>query len=163
MTLAQESVHQRTEDGVSRAYHRGRSICRPAPMFCRLTRWLFLPFACLLATHAFAAENPYDRAAAAARTQYKVNAAKCRDPDPEARAACLKLAKAGAHAALSRTYGDAVASAKAVYARSSARCKPMSVAERRRCLHIARAERNIALGKAEEIRSAPLAMGPSNN
>lgn len=132
-------------------------------MHCRLSRWLLLPVACLLALHALAAENLYDRAAAAARMQYKDNAAKCRDPNPEARATCIKLAKAGAHAALSRTYGDAVASAKATYVRASARCKPMSVTERRRCLRIARAERTIALGKAEEIRSAPLAMGPSNN
>jgi hypothetical protein len=132
-------------------------------MFCRPSRWLFLPVACLLASHVLAAENLYDRAAAAARAQFKENAAKCRSPNPEARAACLKLAKAGAHASLDRTYNEAIASAKATYARSSARCKPLGANERRRCLRIARAERNIALGKAEEIRSAPLAMGPSNN
>jgi hypothetical protein len=35
----------------------------------------------------------------------------------------------------------------------------MNHAEHHRCLKAARAERAMALGRAEEIRSAPLAMG----
>ncbi len=80
----------------------------------------------------------------------------------EERVNCTKAARAGAHAALDRTYSDAVAGAKANYSRTAAYCKTMPGAERRRCLRAAKTERAIALGKAEEIRSAPLAMGMSN-
>ena len=124
--------------------------------------WLLLPAALLMSAPAFTAESAYDKVAAATRMQYSNNAVKCRSTKAEQRAVCMKLARAGAHAALDRTYGDAVAGAKANYARTAARCKTMPGAERRRCLRAARAERAIALGKAEEIRSAPLAMGMSN-
>ena len=120
-----------------------------------------MPAALLMAAPVFAAETAYDKAAAAARARYADNAAKCRKLEPGPRASCMKLAKAGAHAALDKTYSDAITAAKTTYARTAARCKALPGAERRRCLRIARSEREIALGKAEEIRSAPLAMGPT--
>lgn len=126
-----------------------------------LSLWLLLPAALLLAAPAFAAENAYDKAAAAARARYADNASKCRKLEPAARASCIKIAKAGARAALSKTYSDAVTAAKTSYARNAARCKAIPGVERRRCLRMARSQREIALGKAEEIRSAPLAMGPT--
>lgn len=126
-----------------------------------LPPWLLLPAALLLATPVFAAETAYDKAAAAARARYTDNAAKCRGLDPAPRANCIKLAKAGAYAALNKTYGDAITAARTTYTRTASRCKALPGAERRRCLRIARSEREMALGKAEEIRSAPLAMVPT--
>jgi hypothetical protein len=71
----------------------------------------------------------------------------------------MKTAKAQARAALGHTYADAVSAAKVAYAGAAAKCKPMNGIEHHRCLKAARAERAMALGRAEEIRSAPLAMG----
>jgi hypothetical protein len=130
-------------------------------MLSALPPWLLLPAALLLAAPVFAAESAYDKAAAGARARYTYNAAKCRNLDPAPRASCIKLAKAGAYAALNKTYSDAISAARTTYARTTARCKALPGAERRRCLRVARSEREMALGKAEEIRSAPLAMGPT--
>ena len=118
-----------------------------------------VPAALLFSDQATAGAAAYDKEAAATRVRYADSATKCRNLSVRARANCLKLAKEGAHAALNRTYGEAGADAKAAYARSTARCKAIPGPERRRCLRSARAEREMALGKAEEIRSAPLAMG----
>jgi hypothetical protein len=126
-----------------------------------LPLWFLLPAALLLAAPVCAAETAYDKAAAAARARYTDNASKCRNLDAAARASCIKVARAGARAALNRTYSDAIAAAKTTYARTAARCKALPGGERRRCLGTARSEREMALGKAEEIRSAPLAMGPT--
>lgn len=124
--------------------------------------WSLLGATALWATHAPAAPTAYDKAAAAARTQYAANAAKCRKHPAVERQNCLKLAKEGARASLAGTYSDAVASAHAAYARTVKRCKTQPSTDRRRCLRNALNERSIALGKAEEIRSAPLAMGINN-
>lgn len=124
-----------------------------------LVAWLSLPAALFVSAQLVAAESTYDSAAAATRAEYAANAAKCRSLTGGARINCMKLAKAGAHAALSRTYGDAVEGAKAAHARTASKCKAMNGGERRRCIKAARAERAMALGKAEEIRGAPLAMG----
>lgn len=105
-----------------------------------------------------AGSTAYDEAAAAARTEYRNNVAKCRGT-PGGGRNCIKLAKTAAQARLSGTYSDAVAGAKAAYASTAARCRSMSTGQHRRCMKTARAERAMALGKAEEIRSAPLAMG----
>jgi len=110
--------------------------------------------------HASAATaSAYDAYAAATRAEFSARVAHCRKLSGAARLNCTKAAKAQARAALGHTYSDAVAAAKAAYASASARCKPMNHAEHHRCLKAARAEREMSLGRAEEIRSAPLAMG----
>ncbi len=127
-------------------------------MRCRSLLWLCLPAAMLLAGPATGAAAVYDKEAAATRARYTENAKKCRKLAPAARAACLELERVGAHAALNRTYDEALVDANAAYARTTARCKTLPGPERRRCLRAARGERSTAIGKAEEIRSAPLAM-----
>ena len=78
-----------------------------------------------------------------------------------ARANCAHDARAAARTTLARTYNEALAAAKSDYASDARRCKRIKSSDRRGCLAAAREEYRMALGRAEEIRSAPLAMGPS--
>ena len=109
---------------------------------------------------AVAAASVYDQSAAAIRTEYRKRVAECRKPSTASRASCVKLARIHAQAALEKTYEAAMAGAKAEYAGATAKCRQIKRTEHRHCMKSATAEHRMALGRAEEIRSAPLAMGP---
>ena len=109
---------------------------------------------------AVAAASVYDQSAASIRTEYRKRVAECRKPSTASRASCVKLARIHAQAALEKTYEAAMAGAKAEYAGATAKCRQVKRTEHRHCMKSATAEHRMALGRAEEIRSAPLAMGP---